>query len=74
MVSNRNRDDGSKITLEERDEAMRRRKVFGDWTHEQLIGDTHTTIMVAPYGSPEPKYRDEVPASVAIHLWFRAHY
>jgi hypothetical protein len=74
-VSNRHRENGSKITDEELDEAVRRRKVFADWIHEQVIGEAHKTIMVVPYGSPEPKYRDEVPPTLVgpIHQ-FRAQH
>ncbi|KAF3385977.1 Glutamyl-tRNA [Talaromyces pinophilus] len=60
-VSRAKWENGSKITVEELDEAVRRRKVFADWIHEQVIGEAHKTIMVVPYGSPEPKYRDEAP-------------
>lgn len=63
-LSDRNRENGSKITAEELAEAVRRRKVFADWIHAQVIGDAHTTIMVVPYGSPEPKYRDEAATAL----------
>ena len=74
-VSNRHRENGSKITVEELDEAVRRRKVFADWIHEQVIGEAQKTIMVVPYGSPEPKYRDKAPPALVgpIHQ-FRAQH
>ncbi|KAJ5645964.1 amidase [Penicillium lividum] len=57
------RESGSKITTEERGEAVRRRKVHNDWVHENVMGDGSTTIMAMPYGNPEPTYRDEARAA-----------
>ena len=66
-----NRDAGSQITREQRDDAFRRTEVYKLWVlHHILKVDNETALVVLPIKDAEPNYRDTDPGPpFAQEVW-----
>ncbi|KAI5363854.1 putative amidase [Septoria linicola] len=53
-------DEAEKISIKQRDDAVRRLDVYKDWLREQVLTDTNP-LVILPVADAEPKYRDDHP-------------
>ncbi|KAI1365982.1 amidase signature enzyme [Xylaria arbuscula] len=66
---------GSKISEESRSESLRRKEVYKEWLHtnvlKTLANGNPETIMVFPFSDPAPRYRDTYrePPSYSGYSW-----
>lgn len=55
------RDIAAKVTVEEKEQALRQVSVLKQWMHENVLRKGDFTVLFAPQGRPGANYRDVVP-------------
>ena len=67
--SSHNREIGSGITLEQRNDAMQRMEIYKDWVLQKVLRvDEERALVVLPIRDAEPNYRDTDPGYITSLL------